>query len=577
MSRKSGGKPHLPHLSQALAAPTVVPGPIQCLPQFSSLPQNSAPSLELSSSVEDEITSLTNGSQQPPSEVVIIRTSGKQYQSVLASAPQPPTPAPQTPVNNNGFQQQSNSSTPAESSLLMPPPPNPPPLQNKVVSSNPTLNLLLSQPIVTMAQTAAARQVMQVRPSATTASTAAAAVPSSPQLPALQRLPSPKFQAQRLPVQGVPTQRLPVQGLPNQRLQTQILPSQRLPVQGLPTQRLSTQMLPSQRLPAQRVQLQRFPSGSLTTVRLPQSRMPSQLPVAPQQLQQLQQPMLNAGMKRPLNFLVSSSSSAVLQPNQVGAVGNQMAFTVMSQQPMPLRGQLRQPQQLRPTPQLLPPQPTPLLSTPLPPTPLPPPPQPTPAMLRKSFTSSISCFNSLIRKIMHSFGDAKTPHPDSATLVEGIVQTQMRVLLEEAEQVARTRGAATVGMEDFVFLLRHDLNKLARLMRFLHFKDVKSKLASGRKQVLTRGKTFSNHKPFVYLTLQHPSATRRTPALRKAAAATRTTPPPPPFSTASSPRSTLKRPSPKPLHPFQQQQQMPLAARKRAPNESACFATFCWP
>ncbi|KAH9407136.1 hypothetical protein TYRP_012683 [Tyrophagus putrescentiae] len=158
MSRKSGGKPHLPHLSQALAAPTVVPG-IQPQPS-NSLPQNSAPSLELSSSVEDEITSLTNGSQQPPSEVVIIRTSGKQYQSVLASAPQPSTPAPQTPVNNNGFQQQSKSSTPAESSL-MPPPPNPPPLQNKVVSSNPTLNLLLSQPIVTMAQTAAARQVMQ--------------------------------------------------------------------------------------------------------------------------------------------------------------------------------------------------------------------------------------------------------------------------------------------------------------------------------------------------------------------------------------------------------------------------------
>ncbi len=568
MSRKSGGKPHLPHLSQALAAPTVVPG-IQPQPS-NSLPQNSAPSLELSSSVEDEITSLTNGSQQPPSEVVIIRTSGKQYQSVLASAPQPSTPAPQTPVNNNGFQQQSNSGTPAESSL-MPPPPNPPPLQNKVVSSNPTLNLLLSQPIVTMAQTAAARQVMQVRPSATTASTAAAAAPSSPQLPALQRLPSQRSPAQRLPVQGVPTQRLPVQGLPNQRLQTQMLPSQRLPVQGLPTQRLSTQMLPSQRLPAQGVPFQRFPSGTLTTVRLPQSRMPSPIPVAPQQLQQLPQPMLNAGMKRPLNLVSSSSSSAVLPPpNQVGTVGNQMAFTVMPQQPMPLRGQLRPPQQMRPTPQLLPPQPTPL-----PPTPLPPQPQPTPAMLRKSFTSSISCFNSLIRKIMHSFGDAKTPHPDSATLVEDIVQTQMRVLLEEAEQVALTRGAATVGMEDFVFLLRHDLNKLARLMRFLHFKDVKSKLASGRKQVLTRGKTFSNYKSLVFLIFQHPSATRRMPALPKAAAATRTTPPPP-FSTASPPQSTLTPPKPKPLHPFQQQQ-MPLAARKRAPNESACFATFCWP
>lgn len=81
--------------------------------------------------------------------------------------------------------------------------------------------------------------------------------------------------------------------------------------------------------------------------------------------------------------------------------------------------------------------------------------------------------------MMHSFGDAKTPHPDSAKLIEDIVQSQMKMLIEEAQTIALTRGSKTIGVEEFLFLLRNDINKLAKLVRFLHFKDIKSKLCSG--------------------------------------------------------------------------------------------------
>lgn len=81
-----------------------------------------------------------------------------------------------------------------------------------------------------------------------------------------------------------------------------------------------------------------------------------------------------------------------------------------------------------------------------------------------------------IRKMMHSFGDAKFPLLESAKLIESIVQYQMCLLLEEAEQVSIVRSSQAIGIEDFLFLLKSDINKLGRLIRYLKLKDIRNKL-----------------------------------------------------------------------------------------------------
>lgn len=93
--------------------------------------------------------------------------------------------------------------------------------------------------------------------------------------------------------------------------------------------------------------------------------------------------------------------------------------------------------------------------------------------------STIS-FADEIRKMMHSFGDVRSPLPDSVRLVESFVLHQMGLLLDEAEHISNLRGSPTIGVEEFLFLLRRNRAKLAKLIRYLRLKDLRLRLLASQ-------------------------------------------------------------------------------------------------
>ncbi|XP_070569153.1 transcription initiation protein SPT3 homolog isoform X2 [Ptychodera flava] len=78
--------------------------------------------------------------------------------------------------------------------------------------------------------------------------------------------------------------------------------------------------------------------------------------------------------------------------------------------------------------------------------------------------------------LLFAMGDCRRPLIESATLIEDIASQQMTALLLKAAEVTAMRGARFISLEDFLFLMRRDRDKLKRLLRFLSMKDLKSKL-----------------------------------------------------------------------------------------------------
>ncbi|XP_077173764.1 transcription initiation protein SPT3 homolog isoform X4 [Paroedura picta] len=84
-----------------------------------------------------------------------------------------------------------------------------------------------------------------------------------------------------------------------------------------------------------------------------------------------------------------------------------------------------------------------------------------------------------IKKILFSLGDARRPLHESAVLVEDIVHTQLINLLQQASEVSQMRGARVISAEDILFLMRKDKKKLRRLLKYMFFRDYKSKIVKG--------------------------------------------------------------------------------------------------
>ncbi|KDR18882.1 transcription initiation protein SPT3 homolog isoform X3 [Zootermopsis nevadensis] len=83
-----------------------------------------------------------------------------------------------------------------------------------------------------------------------------------------------------------------------------------------------------------------------------------------------------------------------------------------------------------------------------------------------------------IQSMMHGFGDARSPLPESASLIESIVQQQQRAVISQAADMATMRGSKCIGPEDILFLLRKDRIKMHRLMKYLAVKDMKKNINS---------------------------------------------------------------------------------------------------
>nr|XP_055185910.1 transcription initiation protein SPT3 homolog isoform X2 [Nyctereutes procyonoides] len=96
----------------------------------------------------------------------------------------------------------------------------------------------------------------------------------------------------------------------------------------------------------------------------------------------------------------------------------------------------------------------------------------------RSTGKSIS-FAAELQSMMFSLGDARRPLHETAVLVEDVVHTQLINLLQQAAEVSQLRGARVISAEDLLFLMRKDKKKLRRLLKYMFFRDYKSKIVKG--------------------------------------------------------------------------------------------------
>nr|XP_038032152.1 transcription initiation protein SPT3 homolog isoform X1 [Anas platyrhynchos] len=94
-------------------------------------------------------------------------------------------------------------------------------------------------------------------------------------------------------------------------------------------------------------------------------------------------------------------------------------------------------------------------------------------------TGKSTSFTPELQSMMFSLGDARRPLHESAILVEDIVHTQLINLLQQAAEVSQLRGARVISAEDLLFLMRKDKKKLRRLLKYMFFRDYKSKIVKG--------------------------------------------------------------------------------------------------
>ncbi|XP_056148036.1 transcription initiation protein SPT3 homolog [Lampris incognitus] len=81
-----------------------------------------------------------------------------------------------------------------------------------------------------------------------------------------------------------------------------------------------------------------------------------------------------------------------------------------------------------------------------------------------------------LQGMMFALGDACRPLHETAALVEDIVHTQLITMLQQACEGAVLRGSRVISTEDILFLMRRDKGKMSRLLKYLQFRDYKSKL-----------------------------------------------------------------------------------------------------
>nr|XP_033793006.1 transcription initiation protein SPT3 homolog isoform X2 [Geotrypetes seraphini] len=84
-----------------------------------------------------------------------------------------------------------------------------------------------------------------------------------------------------------------------------------------------------------------------------------------------------------------------------------------------------------------------------------------------------------IQSMMFSLGDVRRPLHETAVLVEDVVHTQLINLLQQAAEVSQLRGARVISAEDLLFLMCKDKKKLRRLLKYMNFRDYKSRVTKG--------------------------------------------------------------------------------------------------
>nr|CAD7426875.1 unnamed protein product [Timema monikensis] len=76
--------------------------------------------------------------------------------------------------------------------------------------------------------------------------------------------------------------------------------------------------------------------------------------------------------------------------------------------------------------------------------------------------------------MMYAFGDNQFPLHSSAYLIEDIVKEQLHHILCKAVEVCDLRGTKVIQLEELIFLMRKNIVKIHRLLRYLRVKDMKN-------------------------------------------------------------------------------------------------------
>ncbi|KAL8718811.1 MAG: hypothetical protein Q9225_004095 [Loekoesia sp. 1 TL-2023] len=79
----------------------------------------------------------------------------------------------------------------------------------------------------------------------------------------------------------------------------------------------------------------------------------------------------------------------------------------------------------------------------------------------------------IILQMMFVSGETAEPSPETTTMIEEIVHTQVVEMLKRSTALATRRGSRSISTNDLFFLIRHDKAKLSRLVTFLSWKDVR--------------------------------------------------------------------------------------------------------
>uniref|UniRef100_UPI003AAA80F0 transcription initiation protein SPT3 homolog n=1 Tax=Centroberyx gerrardi TaxID=166262 RepID=UPI003AAA80F0 len=94
-----------------------------------------------------------------------------------------------------------------------------------------------------------------------------------------------------------------------------------------------------------------------------------------------------------------------------------------------------------------------------------------------------------LQSMMFALGDARRPLHETAALVEDIVHTQLITMLQQACEGAALRGSRVISAEDILFQMRRDKRKVSRLLKYLQFRDYKSKLLKSMEEEDTQQDT----------------------------------------------------------------------------------------
>ena len=77
---------------------------------------------------------------------------------------------------------------------------------------------------------------------------------------------------------------------------------------------------------------------------------------------------------------------------------------------------------------------------------------------------------------MFVFGEVQEPLEETTKLVEQVVRAEAVNLISRSVQQTAKRNSRFLQVEDLLFLIRHDKQKVARLRSFLNWKDVRKNL-----------------------------------------------------------------------------------------------------